>query len=642
MLVKIVATGLCHSDEHVVTGDMAGATAGFPLVGGHEGAGVVIEVGAGVTDLAAGDHVVFGFVPACGRCAPCVTGHSNVCETAAAFPSGMQISDGTARHHLADGTDLRLMCLLGTFAEHTVVNEASCVKIDKSWPLDKACLLGCGVVTGWGSSVYAAEVKPGEYVAVVGCGGIGMNAVQGARMAGARVITAIDPVESKREISKKFGATHAYASVDEAIAGSGDATWGRGYDKVIMAMGVGDNEVLAKAFWLAGKRSRIVVTNIHPTHEQSLQIPGSTLTLLEKQLVGTLFGSGNVRFDIPRLLELYTQGQLNLDDLITQTYTLDQLNDGYAAMRRGDNIRGRGDPRRGLSRRRFVMVKLSIGTPIVTMTPGWHSPWEPDGTIDDIARIAATADQLGYHHMTCSEHVALPHAELARRGARYWDPLSTFGFLAARTQRIKFTTSVLVLGYHHPLEIAKRYGTLDKVSGGRLILGVGVGSLEQEFELVGASFADRGVRGDDAMKALRAALSQPIPEYHGEFYDFAEMVVDPCAVQAHVPLWVGGRTLRSSAPCRGAGRRLVSVFGGARASPRMARSSGLAGWFRGRATTNRAPRPDRRARPCARNLGLHRSSGGDDDRDRKRTETIEEYLEFLTALAELHEGEVVA
>ncbi len=340
VLVKLAASGLCHSDEHVVTGDLAGADPSPPMIGGHEGAGVVLEVGEGVTWLQPGDHVVFGFVPACGRCISCVEGHSNVCDNSAAFPSGRQISDGTARHHSVDGLDLGLMCLLGTFAEHTVVHESSCVKIDKDWPLDKACLLGCGVVTGWGSAVYAADVQPGDYVAVVGIGGIGANAVQGAKMAGARAVAAIDPVEFKREKAMVFGATHTYASVQEAMEDLGNSTWGRGFDKVIMAMGVGNGDVLGQAFHLGGKRSKIVVTNIHPTSEQSIAIPAAFLTLFEKSIVGCLFGSGNIRKDIPRLMELYLQGQLNLDDLITQTYTLDQINEGYDAMRRGENIRG--------------------------------------------------------------------------------------------------------------------------------------------------------------------------------------------------------------------------------------------------------------------------------------------------------------
>jgi probable F420-dependent oxidoreductase len=179
------------------------------------------------------------------------------------------------------------------------------------------------------------------------------------------------------------------------------------------------------------------------------------------------------------------------------------------------------------------------------MNPKTHAPWEETASIEEVVRIAEAADRLGYHHLTCSEHIALPAAELARRGSRYWDPLATFGYMAARTSQICFTTSVLVLGYHHPLDIAKRYGTLDQVSNGRLILGVGVGTLQEEFDLIGAPFDKRGARADDALRALRASLSQSQPVYHGEFYDFEGFIVDPCAVQDHVPLWVGGRSLRS-------------------------------------------------------------------------------------------------
>lgn len=192
-----------------------------------------------------------------------------------------------------------------------------------------------------------------------------------------------------------------------------------------------------------------------------------------------------------------------------------------------------------------MSIRLSISTPVVTMFPHNHGEWEKEASIEDLAAVAEAADRLGYYHLTCSEHIALPAAEQHRRGARYWDPLATFGYLAARTERIRLATNVLVLGYHHPLEIAKRYGTLDKVSNGRLILGVGVGSLKEEFELLGVPFDDRGPRGDDALRALRASLSVPEPSYHGEFYSFGGMVVDPCAVQQRVPLWVGGRTLRS-------------------------------------------------------------------------------------------------
>ena len=173
-----------------------------------------------------------------------------------------------------------------------------------------------------------------------GIGGIGANAVQGAKMAGARAVAAIDPVEFKREKAMDFGATHTYSSIQEAMEKLDESTWGRGFDKVIMTMGVGNGDALGEAFHLGGKRAKIVVTNIHPTVEPSMAIPGAFLTLMEKQLIGSLFGSANIRKDIPRLMELYTQGQLNLDDLITQTYTLDQVNEGYDAMRAGENIRG--------------------------------------------------------------------------------------------------------------------------------------------------------------------------------------------------------------------------------------------------------------------------------------------------------------
>lgn len=190
-------------------------------------------------------------------------------------------------------------------------------------------------------------------------------------------------------------------------------------------------------------------------------------------------------------------------------------------------------------------MKLGIATPVVTNVAGAELTWEKNATVDDIGRVAEAADRLGYHHLTCSEHIGIPAAESGRRGARYWDPLATLGYVAARTQQIRLATMTLVLGYHHPLEIVKRYGTLDHVSRGRVILGLGVGSLKEEFDLLGVPFDDRGVRADDALKALRAALVTNEPAYEGEYYSFGELIVDPCAVQSHLPFWIGGRTKRS-------------------------------------------------------------------------------------------------
>ncbi len=190
-------------------------------------------------------------------------------------------------------------------------------------------------------------------------------------------------------------------------------------------------------------------------------------------------------------------------------------------------------------------MRLGVITPVLFRLPGAHARWEETASFDDVVRVVQEAERLGYHHVTCGEHVAVPRDVAEVRGATYWDPLATFGYLAARTATIRFATHVLVLGYHHPLDIAKRYGTLDRVSGGRLILGVGVGSLEEEFALLGAVFEDRGDRADDALRALRASLSQLEPEYHGSHYDYSGLLVDPPTLQPRVPIWVGGRTARS-------------------------------------------------------------------------------------------------
>lgn len=190
-------------------------------------------------------------------------------------------------------------------------------------------------------------------------------------------------------------------------------------------------------------------------------------------------------------------------------------------------------------------MQIGIVSPVVTRVPGAHGAWEATAGIEDLARIAECADRLGFHHLTCSEHVAVPATVAAQRGATYWDPLATFGYLAARTSRIRLATQVVVLGFHHPLEIAKRYGTLDLVSGGRLVLGVGVGSLEEEFELLGATYDGRGAIADDALAALRASLSVRTPSYAGPHFSYDDLVVEPHAVQPRVPLWVGGRTRRS-------------------------------------------------------------------------------------------------
>ena len=346
--MKLVGSGLCHSDEHLRTGDMVipKETADmmglqqFPIIGGHEGAGEVLEVGPGVTTVAPGDHVVLGFVPSCGRCPSCAKGQSNLCDLGAFLLAGRQVTDFTARHHAKDGQDLGLMCCLGTFGEHTVVSEASCIKIENDIPLDKAALVGCGVTTGWGTATYAADVQPGETVVVVGCGGIGMNAIQGAALAGARHIVAVDTVESKRERSMTFGATHTAASVEEATELVGMITWGQNADKTIITVGVGSGDLIAPVMAMTGKGGRCVHTSVAPIDEEDVKLSLFDLSMMQKQLVGSIFGSANPRYDIPRLLRLYQEGKLKLDELITQEYTLDDINKGYDDMNNGTNVRG--------------------------------------------------------------------------------------------------------------------------------------------------------------------------------------------------------------------------------------------------------------------------------------------------------------
>jgi len=350
VIVEWKAAGLCHSDEHMVTGDMVppeevwplmGIDDMWPVVGGHEGAGVIAEVGPGVTSVSVGDHVSASFVPSCGRCRYCSTGRQNLCDAGAgAFLKGM-ITDGTSRHHLADGSaDPMLYAKLGTFSKYSCVSEDQVIKVDSDLPLDAVALVSCGVATGWGSATNRAAVAAGDTVVVVGIGGIGINAVQGAAMAGARHVIAVDPIEFKREKAMEFGASHAFTSMEEAMPAVLELTQGRMADKVIMTPGVMYGDLMALGTQLAGKGGTIVVTAVAPMNQTESSVNLFELAMWNKEIKGTIFGSLNPRADIPRLLDLYRDGQLKLDELITNRYSLDEINDGYQAMRDGTNIRG--------------------------------------------------------------------------------------------------------------------------------------------------------------------------------------------------------------------------------------------------------------------------------------------------------------
>jgi NDMA-dependent alcohol dehydrogenase len=346
--VELAASGLCHSDEHLVTGDMVldpeiakmMGLAQFPVIGGHEGAGTVVEVGPGVTSLNVGDHVALGFIPACGRCPSCARGWQHLCDLGAFLLAGRQVTDLTARHHAKDGTDLGLMCCLGTFSPVTVVSEASCIKLTDDIPLDKAALVGCGVTTGWGAAVNAANVQAGETVVVVGIGGVGANALQGAAYAGARHVIAVDPIAFKHEQATIFGATHTVSSMEEAQALVGELTWGANADKVIITTGQVTGDMIAPAMSLLAKGGRCVVVSVADINAGDVKLNLFDLTLQRKELVGCIFGNANPRRDIPRLLRLYMEGQLKLDELVTTEYDLDGVNQGYQDMRDGKNIRG--------------------------------------------------------------------------------------------------------------------------------------------------------------------------------------------------------------------------------------------------------------------------------------------------------------
>lgn len=336
--IQMEASGMCHSDHHLVTGDIP--MAGFPVLGGHEGAGIVTEVGPGVDHIAPGDHVVLSFIPSCGECPSCQAGMRNLCDLGAGLLGGTAVADGTHRVHAADGTPVIPMTLLGTFSPYMVVHKSSVVKIDPSIPFEVACLVGCGVTTGYGSAVRSGEVRPGDDVVIVGIGGVGMGALQGALNAGARNVFAVDPVEWKRDQALKFGATHVYPDIFSAMAGVAEVTEGRMAAKTIVTPGELDGEDIDNYLNITAKGGTCVVTAVANMAKTDVKLNLAMLTLLQKRLQGTIFGGGNPHHDIPALLSMYKAGRLNLDDMVTRQYKLEQINDGYKDMLEGRNIRG--------------------------------------------------------------------------------------------------------------------------------------------------------------------------------------------------------------------------------------------------------------------------------------------------------------
>lgn len=335
VLINYTAAGLCHSDLHLSDGDLPPR---FPIVGGHEGAGIIEDVGPGVTKVKPGDHVVCSFIPSCGQCRYCSTGRQALCDMGATILEG-SMPDGSFRFH-KDGMDVGAVCMLGTFAKKATISQHSVVKIDDWLPLETAVLVGCGVPTGWGSATYAGNVRPGDITVVYGIGGIGINAVQGAAHAGAKYIVAVDPVAFKRDTALKFGATHVFASAEAAAEKIPELSWGQGADQAIICVGTVDEDVVSSAFSAIGKGGTVVVVGMANPEKLTIHVSGLELTLFEKTIRGSLFGSANPQYDIVRLLRLYNDGQLQLDDLVTTRYTLEEINQGYQDLREGKNIRG--------------------------------------------------------------------------------------------------------------------------------------------------------------------------------------------------------------------------------------------------------------------------------------------------------------
>jgi S-(hydroxymethyl)glutathione dehydrogenase/alcohol dehydrogenase len=331
VVVRFMAAGLCHSDEHV----RAGFRARLPMVGGHEGAGIVEAVGPDVTRVAEGDHIACSFIPVCGTCRYCSTGHQNLCDAGLNAGTGC-LRDGTFRFH-AGGEDLGGMCVLGTFSQYAVLCEWSCVKIEPDVPFELAALVSCGVTTGWCSAVYAAGVKPGDTVVIFGIGGVGINAVQGSRFAGAKNIVAVDPVEFKLEAARKFGATHVTPDPAEAQRLVVDLTRGQLADHAILTVGQMNAEVVQQAVDMVGKAGQVTMTGVG---DYEMRLPGNILIGYQRRLQGALFGAANPLYDIPKILNLYRSGDIKLDELVTQRYRLDQVNQGYRDMLDGKNIRG--------------------------------------------------------------------------------------------------------------------------------------------------------------------------------------------------------------------------------------------------------------------------------------------------------------
>ncbi len=333
VLVKIHACGVCHSDYHLVTGDTQHA---LPAVCGHEGAGVVEAVGAGVTRVQPGDHIVLNWTPDCGECFYCQHGQPNLCQTYTEPIWRGVMLDGTPRLSWR-GAPVYHYCGLASFAEYAVVPQESCIAIRNDVPLKAASLVGCAVATGVGAAMYTANVRPGDSVVVFGCGGVGLNILQGAALCGAATIIAVDTNAAKMQIARDFGATHTLMSGDDTLDAIRDLTGGRGADHSFEAVGIPALQELS--FAAARPGGNVILAGLSPMGTGT-NLPGAIITRQEKTIKGSYYGTINAARDFPMLLDLYMAGKLKLDELVSQEYTLDQINDAFDVMLTGEVARG--------------------------------------------------------------------------------------------------------------------------------------------------------------------------------------------------------------------------------------------------------------------------------------------------------------
>ncbi len=333
VLVKLTASGVCHSDYHLISGATRHP---LPAVLGHEGAGIVEAVGKGVTHIQPGDHIVLNWAPACGDCFYCLHDQPNLCETFTEPIWAGTMLNGTTRLY-RDGAPVYHYCGLATFGQYAVVPQESCIAVRKDVPLEVAALVGCAVATGVGSVFYTAGVRPGQSVVVVGCGGVGLNILQGAALCGAYPIIAVDANPAKMALAAQFGATHTLPADASTLGAIRELTGGRGADAVFEAIGIPAVQEQCLAYARPG--GQLVLVGISPMGT-STNFPSALLTRQEKIVKGSYYGTIDAARDFPLLLDLYVAGKLKLDELVSKEYRLDQVNEAFESMLGGSVARG--------------------------------------------------------------------------------------------------------------------------------------------------------------------------------------------------------------------------------------------------------------------------------------------------------------